>query len=381
MAELTLRERLAIRESIKNFSDAFGYNFNVSHQNIDGNNYLILKNYEAKNCDQTLRCENVAFQFSDIAQLKSIITSLTNNIGINQLASDSNISLTSNAESSLQIKDLAYKVSSAKNLSFMNENGKSQILKTDSEIADAVKNRESFSKVNAYTANSLFKLRQKNIELTPEQAEFLAYYKQEGYEFINSFLNEGEIKTRGNPARETINTEFVDNLLNLDKLIASTEPLEQELIVYRGTGNRHDKNNSFVSSTLSKEVVQGTKFTKGTMYRIVVPKGSHVLSVENVSGMDKYFDGINHEAEILLRPCSLITENEQVNGDITKVNATAQENPSFETLIYNALLRRKEDYLKNKNEGQIVSYNATIDYVQSILNGKLKAANASEVRS
>ena len=98
------------------------------------------------------------------------------------------------------------------------KNGNTELYKED-ELTEKIKSisskvfgSEKDLDMSSYVKNTMFTRMNGKHTLEKEDFELLKYYKEEGYEFLNSFLGNGELKTRGNIEKEHIGKEFIDNL-------------------------------------------------------------------------------------------------------------------------------------------------------------------------
>ena len=254
--------------------------------------------------------------------------------------------ITSQQQQSVSVNSQSFSLINYNELEFSNN------LERNSKLSlEDVATKIDSASMDGYIANTLYQ-NKFNTTVTPEQFEILKYYKAEGYEFINSFLGSGDIKTRGN---EKITPEFCNKLLLLDKAFEDNPPLEQDLVVYRGSKNRETDHSSFMSTSLSKSVA--TNFSNNNVYEIHVPKGSHVLSLDNIDGLrNKESEA---EAEILLRPADFLYQSSQGNEHIVNINEH-----TFSQLLLDALERRKDEYLKGKSAEEVQQYMESIEFVK-----------------
>lgn len=183
--------------------------------------------------------------------------------------------------------------------------------------------------------------------LGKEDFELLKYYKEEGYEFLNSFFRNGELKTRGNIEKEHIGKEFIDNLYRLYGLFEKLPTLEESITVYRGVASRDLSESinydSFISTSLDKNFAKNN-FAKGTLYEIDLPKGTHYIPIDAIEG----FEGIysESEAEILLRPSEFNVTDRKTEDNLQIVSMIAKEKDNFSEILLSALNRRKEDLIQ-----------------------------------
>ena len=244
------------------------------------------------------------------------------------------------------------------NIEFISNNHREKLLPFP-EIIKKIKQTE----MDGYLACIVFK-NQFKTTINKEQFDILQYYKTEGYEFINSFLRNGPVKTRGS---EKITPEFCRKLMLLDKAFDDNPPLTEDLTVYRGSKNRETEHSSFISSSLSKQVAV-ENFSAGQIYEIHLPKGTHVLFLDNIDGLRK--SEVPPEAEILLRPADFLYIGSQNNQHQVKL-----KEKNFSQLLLSALERRKEEFLKNKSPDEIKQYLNAIEYVRKEINTTQSAEN------
>ena len=212
--------------------------------------------------------------------------------------------------------------------------------------------------MDGYIANNIYKDKI-NSHVSPEQFEMLEYYKAEGYEFINSFMGKGELHTRGS---EKITPEFCRKLLLMDKAFEDNPPLEHDLVVYRGSKSYETEHSSFVSTSLSKK--EAEFFSPDNVYEIHIPKGTHVLSLDNIPGLRR--DESSAEAEILLRPADFLYQSSQGNEHIVGINEH-----SFPKLLLEAMERRKDEYLQGKSAADVQAYMESIEFVKKQVGEKV----------
>jgi hypothetical protein len=145
-----------------------------------------------------------------------------------------------------------------------------------------------------------------------EHKNALARYTGSGYVDMNNCLRVGCQGSESKRYREEIST--------LTDLISVQEPNAEDKQVYRGLKDTrlelnvgdvfHDK--GFVSTSASEQIAYNAtdRSGKGTLFRIVAPKGSQMLSVPSVGGG-------RYEEEMILAPGTQFRVSKVVNQDNT----------------------------------------------------------------
>lgn len=201
--------------------------------------------------------------------------------------------------------------------------------------------------MSSYVKNTMFTRMNGKHTLEKEDFELLKYYKEEGYEFLNSFLGNGELKTRGNIEKEHIGKEFIDNLYKIDKLFEKFPALDESITVYRGATTKNSSDNieysSFVSTSLDRSVAENN-FSKGRLYQINLPKGTHYIPMDAINGFEGMYG--ESEAEILLRPSSFNVMNKEMERDTEVLSVNAKEKGNFSEIIRKSLESKKEEIIK-----------------------------------
>lgn len=201
--------------------------------------------------------------------------------------------------------------------------------------------------MSSYVKNTMFTRMNGKHTLEKEDFELLKYYKEEGYEFLNSFLENGELKTRGNIEKEHIGKEFIDNLYKIDKLFEKFPALDESITVYRGATTKNSSDNieysSFVSTSLDRSVAENN-FSKGRLYQINLPKGTHYIPMDAINGFEGMYG--ESEAEILLRPSSFNVMNKEMERDTEVLSVNAKEKGNFSEIIRKSLESKKEEIIK-----------------------------------
>lgn len=233
------------------------------------------------------------------------------------------------------------------------QNGNTELYKED-ELTEKIKSisskvfgSEKNLDMSSYVKNTMFTRMNGKHTLGKEDFELLKYYKEEGYEFLNSFLGNGELKTRGNIEKEHIGKKFIDNLYKIDELFEKFPTLDESITVYRGATTKNSSNNieynSFVSTSLDRSVAENN-FSKGRLYQINLPKGTHYIPMDAINGFEGMYG--ESEAEILLRPSCFNVKNKEIEGDTEVLSVNAKEKGNFSEIIRKSLESRKEELIK-----------------------------------
>lgn len=233
------------------------------------------------------------------------------------------------------------------------KNGNTELYKED-ELTEKIKSisskvfgSEKNLDMSSYVKNTMFTRMNGKHTLEKEDFELLKYYKEEGYEFLNSFLGNGELKTRGNIEKEHIGKEFIDNLYKIDKLFEKFPALDESITVYRGATTKNSSDNieysSFVSTSLDRSVAENN-FSKGRLYQINLPKGTHYIPMDAINGFEGMYG--ESEAEILLRPSSFNVMNKEMERDTEVLSVNAKEKGNFSEIIRKSLESKKEEIIK-----------------------------------
>lgn len=248
--------------------------------------------------------------------------------------------------------------------------------------------------------------------------EFLAGYKQNSGIFINNFFRNRDFETYckdkfhgfdfnvsgtilpnvfDNPAfyfemvgylrklEESriayfpIEPEYIKKLITVAEMFDLSNPLEEEIVLYRGCSTI-DRNgvNGIVSTTTDRKIAE--QFSRGTILTIHVPKGTKYLDVKHIRAKEQRRK--DYENEILLPPCEYqILSDETVKSGREPNNHTGQtrlleimvtpldileefqksmDNPPEEYkpildaqgIVYFAAKQELYNYIKNRNQKQ-----------------------------
>lgn len=110
-----------------------------------------------------------------------------------------------------------------------------------------------------------------------------------------------------------IDIGYIQHLVAFAECLDLMEPLEEDLIVYRGCSTiERNGVNGIVSTTTDKIVAE--QFSRGTILTIHVPKGTKVMDVKAIRPKEQQKG--DKEKEILLPPCSyeILSEQEVRKG-------------------------------------------------------------------
>lgn len=155
--------------------------------------------------DKVLKSE-MCININDGSDFKTVIEELTNNIGIMLSEETGQIEKKQDIDKIVEING---KEVSLVEFEQMHIEGK-ELYKGEGlenkikESSSKLFGKEANSEVPSYAKNAMFTKFNGKQQLSEEEFEKLKYYKEEGYEFLNSFLGDGELKTRGNIAKEHI---------------------------------------------------------------------------------------------------------------------------------------------------------------------------------
>ncbi len=314
----------------------------------DGKYFLVLEPYTDK-----ILSSNICISANNSSELESMIEDLSCNIGIMLAENTGKLQKVETEEQIVQIDGKEIGLTDFEHLR-INGKGKNVELYRDEELTHKLKslNSKLFGKdrneaITSYINNSMFTRMMGTHTLGKEDFELLKYYKEEGYEFLNSFFRNGELKTRGNIEKEHIGKEFIDNLYRLYGLFEKLPTLEESITVYRGVASRDLSESinydSFISTSLDKNFAKNN-FAKGTLYEIDLPKGTHYIPIDAIEG----FEGIysESEAEILLRPSEFNVTDRKTEDNLQIVSMIAKEKDNFSEILLSALNRRKEDLIQ-----------------------------------
>lgn len=198
------------------------------------------------------------------------------------------------------------------------------------------------------------KRKKREIELNKRRKklyEFLAGYKHNSGIFINNFLRNRDYKTycedkfhgfdydisgiipnffddmtfsmsmvhylgeleKNEIAYVPIDIGFVEHLIAFSEVLDLSEPLEEDLIVYRGCSSLERNGvNGIVSTTTDRKIAE--QFSRGTILTLCVPKGTKCINVKSIRPKNQQRKDI--ENEILLPPCEyhILSEKEVLKG-------------------------------------------------------------------
>lgn len=100
---------------------------------------------------------------------------------------------------------------------------------------------------------------------------------------------------------------------------------------------------SFVSTSLDRSVAENN-FSKGRLYQINLPKGTHYIPMDAINGFEGMYG--ESEAEILLRPSSFNVMNKEMERDTEVLSVNAKEKGNFSEIIRKSLESKKEEIIK-----------------------------------
>lgn len=337
-----------IKKKFEEFSNGFFDDIAMELYEKDGKYYLNLAPYTDK-----ILNSNMCITASSKIELESIIEDLSCNIGIILAEKSGKIQKNETDKQIVQIGGKEVSLLNFEQVYIEEKNGNTELYKED-ELTEKIKSisskvfgSEKDIDMSSYVKNTMFtRMNGKHI-LEKEDFELLKYYKEEGYEFLNSFLGNGELKTRGNIEKEHVGKEFIDNLYKIDKLFEKFPVLDESITVYRGATTKNSSNNieynSFVSTSLDRSVAENN-FSKGRLYQINLPKGTHYIPMDAINGFEGMYG--ESEAEILLRPSSFNVMNKEIEGDTEVLSVNAKEKGNFSEIIRKSLESRKEELIK-----------------------------------
>lgn len=337
-----------IKKKFEEFSNGFFDDIAMELYEENGRYFLNLAPYTDK-----ILNSNMCITASSKSELESIIEDLSCNIGIMLAEKSGKIQNNETIKQTVQIDGKEVSLVNFEQVHIKGENGNTELYKAD-ELTEKIKSISSkvFSSekdlnMSSYVKNTMFTRMNGRHTLEKEDFELLKYYKEEGYEFFNSFLGKGELKTRGNKEKEHIGKEFIDNLYKIDELFEKFPTLDESITVYRGATTKKSSNsieyNSFVSTSLDRSVAENN-FSKGRLYQINLPKGTHYIPMDAINGFEGMYS--ESEAEILLRPSSFNVMNREMKGDTEVLSVNAKEKGEFSEIIRKSLESRKEELIK-----------------------------------
>ena len=114
-------------------------------------------------------------------------------------------------------------------------------------------------------------------------------------------------------AYHPINTRFIEHLNAVADAFDFLEPLEEDMILYRGCSIMERNGvNGIVSTTCDKKIAE--QFSRGTLLTIHAPKGTKCINIKSIRPKEQRKK--DYEQEILLAPCDykLISEKEMKKG-------------------------------------------------------------------
>ena len=314
----------------------------------DGKYFLNLAPYTDK-----ILNSNMCITASSKSELESVIEDLSCNIGIMLAEKSGKIQKKETDKQIVQISGKEVSLLDFDQVYIGGKNGNTELYKED-ELTEKIKSisskvfgSEKNLDMSSYVKNTMFTRMNGKHTLEKEDFELLKYYKEEGYEFLNSFLGNGELKTRGNIEKEHIGKEFIDNLYKIDKLFEKFPALDESITVYRGATTKNSSDNieysSFVSTSLDRSVAENN-FSKGRLYQINLPKGTHYIPMDAINGFEGMYG--ESEAEILLRPSSFNVMNKEMERDTEVLSVNAKEKGNFSEIIRKSLESKKEEIIK-----------------------------------
>lgn len=134
-----------------------------------------------------------------------------------------------------------------------------------------------------------------------------------------------------------IDVEYIEELINLSRMIELSRPLEQDRIFFRGCTNLERNGvNGLVSVSSSYEIAE--QFSRGTILAIDIPKGTRMLSINAVRPKEKKQK--DFEQEYLLPPLDC----EELRRSI-KPRGNEPNNRSRETIHIHLRLSKTLDLL------------------------------------
>lgn len=337
-----------IKKKFEEFSNGFFNDIAMELYEKDGKYFLNLAPYTDK-----ILNSNMCITASSKSELESVIEDLSCNIGIMLAEKSGKIQKNETDKQIVQIGGKEVSLLDFDQVYIGGKNGNTELYKED-ELTEKIKSisskvfgSEKDLDMSSYVKNTMFTRMNGKHTLEKEDFELLKYYKEEGYEFLNSFLENGELKTRGNIEKEHIGKEFIDNLYKIDKLFEKFPALDESITVYRGATTKNSSDNieysSFVSTSLDRSVAENN-FSKGRLYQINLPKGTHYIPMDAINGFEGMYG--ESEAEILLRPSSFNVMNKEMERDTEVLSVNAKEKGNFSEIIRKSLESKKEEIIK-----------------------------------
>lgn len=337
-----------IKKKFEEFSNGFFDDIAMELYEKDGKYFLNLAPYTDK-----ILNSNMCITASSKSELESVIEDLSCNIGIMLAEKSGKIQKNETDKQIVQISGKEVSLLDFDQVYIEGKNGNTELYKED-ELTEKIKSisskvfgSEKNLDMSSYVKNTMFTRMNGKHTLEKEDFELLKYYKEEGYEFLNSFLENGELKTRGNIEKEHIGKEFIDNLYKIDKLFEKFPALDESITVYRGATTKNSSDNieysSFVSTSLDRSVAENN-FSKGRLYQINLPKGTHYIPMDAINGFEGMYG--ESEAEILLRPSSFNVMNKEMERDTEVLSVNAKEKGNFSEIIRKSLESKKEEIIK-----------------------------------
>lgn len=337
-----------IKKKFEEFSNGFFDDISMELYETDGKYFLNLAPYTDK-----ILNSNMCITACSKSELESIMENLSCNIGIMLAEKSGKIQKTETNKQTVQINGKEVSLLNFEQIHINGQNGNTELYKED-ELTEKIKSisskvfgSEKNLDMSSYVKNTMFTRMNGKHTLEKEDFELLKYYKEEGYEFLNSFLGNGELKIRGNIEKEHIGKKFIDNLYKIDELFEKFPTLDESITVYRGATTKNLSNNieynSFVSTSLDRSVAENN-FSKGRLYQINLPKGTHYIPMDAINGFEGMYG--ESEAEILLRPSCFNVKNKEIEGDTEVLSVNAKEKGNFSEIIRKSLESRKEELIK-----------------------------------
>lgn len=359
-----------LKKKFEDFSNGLFDDISMQLYEKEGKYFLTLEPYTDK-----ILSNSMCLIANSSEELERYLEELSCNIGIMLAENTGKLQRDGNTKEKMKIDGKELNLVNYNQL-FIEKEGERKNLLWDDKLTNKIKSISSkiFGNnrnpdISSYINNAMYTRMSGKRKLEKEDFKLLKYYKEEGYEFFNSFLGKGELKTRGNIEKENI-TELIRNLYKLDELFDKFPALEENITVYRGASNRESANsieyNSFISTSLDQNVA------KGRLYEINLPKGTHYIPMDSIEGFEEMYT--QSEAEILLKPSIFNVTNryKKDNQEIFDVNT--QEKDDFSQILIDTLQRRKEELLQKGfcNEKE---YNEVLDYINEKNKSKKKAVS------
>lgn len=336
----------------------------------DGYYYLLLSPY-----DSLFLEEDVCVKVYGKDALLKCFNELACNFGLMIIEDKGKLSYFNGLGHSVRCVSYVYDLISFDDFYIQSKDKKESLLRGD-ELTSKLKkmipsifgsNRNPF--LSPYIYNCMYTRTLLPYSLNSFEFVVLDNYKRRGYEYINSFLGNGELKRVS--GLEVVDRDFIDNLYYLYGVFDKFPPLEEDIVVFRGANEEEvlkSNYNSFISTSL--DITVASSFSSCLLYEIILPKGTHYIPVDAIDELSTIFG--ETEAEILLRPSSFEIITSGIRKEYNYLKVLCHEKDNFGEIVVDALERRKDELIK-RNFCDLEGYEDALEYAKSkIVSSKVK---------